>query len=47
MNGLNLDKEIQETVEAQTINTYEKGNYKIRIGQSTAEHTMYVEVEPK
>nr|WP_255295432.1 S-layer homology domain-containing protein [Bacillus cereus] len=47
MNGLNLDKEIQETVEAKTINTYEKGNYKIRIGQSTAEHTMYVEVEPK
>ncbi|PDY38634.1 cell surface protein [Bacillus wiedmannii] len=47
MNGLNLDKEIQETVEAQTINTYEKGNYKVRIGQSTAEHTMYVEVEPK
>ncbi|MED2103356.1 S-layer homology domain-containing protein [Bacillus thuringiensis] len=47
MNGLNLDKEIQETVEAKAINTYEKGNYKIRIGQSTAEHTMYVEVEPK
>ncbi|MBK5515169.1 cell surface protein, partial [Bacillus sp. TH11] len=47
MSGLNLDKEIQETVDAQAINNYEKGNYKVRVGHSTAEHTMYVEVEPK
>ncbi|WOA60812.1 S-layer homology domain-containing protein [Bacillus mycoides] len=42
-----LDKEIQETVDAQAINNYEKGKYKIRVGHSTAEHMMYVEVEPK
>lgn len=47
LSGLNLDKEIQETVDAQVINNYEKGNYKIRIGHSTADHTMYVQVEPK
>ena len=42
-----LDKEIQETVDAQSINNYEKGKYKIRVGHSTADHMMYVEVEPK
>lgn len=47
LSGLNLDKEIQDTVDAQVINNYEKGNYKIRIGHSTADHTMYVQVEPK
>ncbi|WP_033707480.1 S-layer homology domain-containing protein [Bacillus mycoides] len=47
LNGLNLDKEIQETVDAQKINNYEKGNYKIRIGQSMTEHTMYIDVQPK
>ncbi|USL11004.1 S-layer homology domain-containing protein [Bacillus bombysepticus] len=45
--ALVLDKEIQETVDAQAINNYEKGKYKIRVGHSTAEHMMYVEVEPK
>ncbi|MGG5785133.1 S-layer homology domain-containing protein [Bacillus albus] len=45
--GLNLDKEIQETVDARKINNYEKGNYKIRIGQSMADHTMYVDVKSK
>ncbi|MGE6594240.1 S-layer homology domain-containing protein [Bacillus mycoides] len=47
MNGLNLDKEIQETVDAKAINNYEKGDFKIRIGQSTSSHMMYVQVEPK
>ncbi|MDA2526515.1 S-layer homology domain-containing protein, partial [Bacillus cereus] len=47
LNGLNLDKEIQETVDAKTINNYQKGNYKIRIGQSMTEHTMYIDVQPK
>ncbi|PEA87706.1 S-layer homology domain-containing protein [Bacillus thuringiensis] len=40
-----LDKEIQESVDAQSINNYEKGKYKIRVGHSTADHMMYVEVE--
>ncbi|QKI10495.1 S-layer homology domain-containing protein (plasmid) [Bacillus cereus] len=39
-----LDKEIQETIDAQEINNYEKGNYKIRVGHSTAEHMMYIQV---
>ncbi|KAB2439759.1 S-layer homology domain-containing protein [Bacillus luti] len=39
-----LDKEIQETVDAQEINNYEKGNYKIRVGYSTADHMMYIQV---
>ncbi|HDX9683456.1 TPA: S-layer homology domain-containing protein [Bacillus cereus] len=47
LNGLNLDKEIQEAVDAKTINNYQKGNYKIRIGQSMTEHTMYIDVQPK
>ncbi|PES07725.1 cell surface protein [Bacillus cereus] len=47
LNGLNLGKEIQETVDAKTINNYQKGNYKIRIGQSMTEHTMYIDVQPK
>uniref|UniRef100_UPI0037096BD8 S-layer homology domain-containing protein n=1 Tax=Bacillus paranthracis TaxID=2026186 RepID=UPI0037096BD8 len=47
LSGLNLDKEIQETVDARKINNYEKGNYKIRIGQSMADHTMYVDVHSK
>ncbi|WP_414835561.1 S-layer homology domain-containing protein [Bacillus sp. Ba 3] len=47
LSGLNLDKEIQETVDAQTINNYQKGNYKIRIGHAMAEQTMYIDVEPK
>ncbi|ACO25763.1 S-layer homology domain-containing protein (plasmid) [Bacillus cereus] len=47
LSGLNLDKEIQETVDAQTINNYQKGNYKIRIGHAMAEQTMYIDVQPK
>ncbi|MFN6590299.1 S-layer homology domain-containing protein [Bacillus sp. TD10] len=39
-----LDTEIQETVDAQVINNYEKGKYKIRVGHSTAENMMYVQV---
>ena len=39
-----LDKEIQETVDAQEINNYEKGKYKIRVGHSTADHMMYIQV---
>ncbi|AMR88716.1 S-layer homology domain-containing protein [Bacillus thuringiensis] len=44
---LNLDEEIQETVESHVVNTYEKGKYKVRIGNSTADHMMYVQVESK
>ncbi|MHA4260324.1 S-layer homology domain-containing protein (plasmid) [Bacillus cereus] len=39
-----LDKEIQETVDAQEINNYEKGKYKVRVGHSTADHMMYIQV---
>ena len=39
-----LDKEIQETVNAQEINNYVKGKYKIRVGHSTADHMMYIQV---
>ncbi|MDG0879988.1 S-layer homology domain-containing protein [Bacillus paranthracis] len=39
-----LDKEIQETVDAQEINNFEKGKYKIRVGHSTADHMMYIQV---
>ncbi|MEK4099603.1 MULTISPECIES: S-layer homology domain-containing protein [unclassified Bacillus (in: firmicutes)] len=45
--GLNLDQEIQETVDAKTINNYKKGDFKIRVGQSMTEHTMYIDVQPK
>ncbi|MRU08230.1 cell surface protein, partial [Bacillus anthracis] len=44
---LNLDEEIQGTVESHKLNTFEKGNYKVRIGNSTADHMMYVQVESK
>lgn len=39
-----LDKEIQETVDAEEINNYEKGKYKVRVGHSTADHMMYIQV---
>ena len=39
-----LDKEIQETVDAQEINNYEIGKYKVRVGHSTADHMMYIQV---
>ncbi|MDA1973989.1 cell surface protein, partial [Bacillus cereus] len=39
-----LDKEIQETVDAQEINNYEQGKYKVRVGHSTADHMMYIQV---
>ncbi|WP_411813852.1 S-layer homology domain-containing protein [Bacillus tropicus] len=45
--ALNLDKEIQETVDAQVINNYLKENHKVRIGHSTADKMMYVQVEKK
>ncbi|PGV17012.1 cell surface protein [Bacillus cereus] len=43
--GLNLDKEIQETVDADSINNYEKGNYKIRVGQTMVKDMMYVQIK--
>ncbi|WP_416335417.1 S-layer homology domain-containing protein [Bacillus cereus] len=46
LSGLNLDTEIKETIDAQTTKIYYKGNYKVRIGLSTAIHTMYIELEP-
>ncbi|MFC9450016.1 S-layer homology domain-containing protein [Bacillus cereus] len=42
---LNLDKEIQETVDAQVINNYTTQNHKVRIGHSTADKMMYIQVE--
>ncbi|MEB9431310.1 S-layer homology domain-containing protein [Bacillus cereus] len=44
---LNLDKEIQETVDAQVINNYTTQNHKVRIGHSTADKMMYIQVESK
>ncbi|EKS8378473.1 S-layer homology domain-containing protein [Bacillus cereus group sp. MYBK65-1] len=44
---LNLDKEIQETVDAQVINNYVKENHKVRVGHSTADKMMYVQVKKK
>ncbi|OTY76043.1 cell surface protein [Bacillus thuringiensis serovar vazensis] len=44
---LNLDKEIQETVDAQVINNYTTPNHKVRIGHSTADKMMYIQVESK
>ncbi|WMS85520.1 S-layer homology domain-containing protein (plasmid) [Bacillus wiedmannii] len=43
--ALNLDKEIQETVDAQVINNYVKENHKVRVGHSTADKMMYVQVK--
>ncbi|KLA22073.1 S-layer homology domain-containing protein [Bacillus cereus] len=45
--ALNLDKEIQETVDAQVINNYVKENHKVRVGHSTADKMMYVQVKNK
>ncbi|MED2490002.1 S-layer homology domain-containing protein [Bacillus thuringiensis] len=45
--ALNLDKEIQETVDAQVINNYVKENHKVRVGHSTADKMMYVQVKKK
>ncbi|OTW84395.1 cell surface protein, partial [Bacillus thuringiensis serovar sumiyoshiensis] len=44
---LNLDKEIQDTVDAQVINNYTTQNHKVRIGHSTADKMMYIQVEKK
>ncbi|MES5957291.1 S-layer homology domain-containing protein [Bacillus fungorum] len=44
---LNLDKEIQETVDAEVINNYTTQNHKVRIGHSTADKMMYIQVESK
>ncbi len=44
---LNLDKEIQDTVDAQLINNYTTQNHKVRIGHSTADKMMYIQVEKK
>jgi hypothetical protein len=46
-NELNLDKEIEETIETLKTSNYEKGNYKIRIGHSTADQMMYIQVQTK
>ncbi|MDA2645127.1 S-layer homology domain-containing protein [Bacillus cereus] len=45
LTGLNLDKEIQETIDADNINNYQKGNYKIRVGQTMAIDTMYIQIK--
>ncbi|MES5896901.1 S-layer homology domain-containing protein [Bacillus cereus group sp. RP43] len=45
--ALNLDKEIQETVDAQVINNYVKENHRVRVGHSTADKMMYVQVKKR
>ncbi len=45
LSGLNLDKEIQYTVDTEELKIYYKGDYKIRVGHSTAIDTMYVEID--
>ncbi|MGU7327927.1 S-layer homology domain-containing protein [Bacillus thuringiensis] len=47
LTGLNVDQEIQETINAKGINNYVKGNYKIRVGQTMVQNTMYIYVEAK
>ncbi|UEL20755.1 S-layer homology domain-containing protein [Bacillus thuringiensis] len=47
LTGLNVDQEIQETINAKGINNYVKGNYKVRIGQTMVQNTMYIYVEAK
>ncbi|MDC6157369.1 S-layer homology domain-containing protein [Bacillus albus] len=45
---LNLDQEIQEAVEKHTMNNYYiKGDYRVRIMNSTSDKVMRVQVEPK
>ncbi|WP_453966926.1 S-layer homology domain-containing protein [Bacillus thuringiensis] len=47
LTGLNVDQEIQETINSKGINNYVKGNYKIRVGQTMVQNTMYIYVEAK
>ncbi|MEC2828993.1 S-layer homology domain-containing protein [Bacillus cereus] len=44
LTGVNLDREIDETKEEDSINNYEKDSYKIRIGQSMSRDMMYVQI---
>ncbi|PDZ20481.1 cell surface protein, partial [Bacillus cereus] len=45
LTGVNLDREIDETKEEDSINNYEKDSYKIRIGQSMSKDMMYVQIK--
>ncbi|HDR6524342.1 TPA: cell surface protein, partial [Bacillus thuringiensis] len=47
LSGLNLEQEIDETIAQDSINNYQKGNYKVRIGQTAAFDTMYIQIETK
>ncbi|MFB5545155.1 S-layer homology domain-containing protein [Bacillus cereus] len=45
LTGMNLDREIDETKQEDSINNYEKDGYKIRVGQSMSKDMMYVQIE--
>ncbi|PFB77539.1 cell surface protein [Bacillus anthracis] len=47
LTGLDLNNEIQESVDNKAINNYQKGKYKIRVGQTNALDTMYIQIEAK
>ncbi|MEC5236210.1 S-layer homology domain-containing protein [Bacillus mycoides] len=47
LSGLDLDHEIDETIAQDSINNYQKDNYKVRIGQTGAFDTMYIQIEGK
>ncbi|PFL58627.1 cell surface protein [Bacillus cereus] len=47
LSGLNLEQEIDETIAQDSINNYQKANYKVRIGQTAAFDTMYIQIETK
>ncbi|MEB8927164.1 S-layer homology domain-containing protein [Bacillus cereus] len=45
LTGMNLDREIDETKQEDSINNYEKAGYKIRVGQSMSKDMMYVQIK--
>lgn len=47
LTGLDLNQEIQNAVDSKTINNYQKGNFKIRIGKTMIRDTMSILIEPK
>ncbi len=47
LTGLDLNQEIQNAVDSKTINNYQKGDFKIRIGKTMIRDTMSILIEPK
>ncbi|AFQ19832.1 surface layer protein (plasmid) [Bacillus thuringiensis HD-771] len=47
LTGLDLNQEIQNAVNSKTINNYQKGDFKIRIGKTMIRDTMSILIEPK